>query len=214
LPTKALLGVQLVCTLAILAFVPGNWAKLLLFIVVWGVTFGAILRAELILYASVSAAFSLMDMMAVRQGAFRFASPNVAGLPVWEFFMWGFYVVHCIRFLGGSPPRGPLSLAVGLATLFALPFMSLTDPWWLFAASGALLLAILFFFHERADFAYLGYMLAIGALVEYTGVWSGQWSYPGNPLGGVPLWFATMWGGVGVFARRLFVPLLRPNPDR
>ena len=59
------------------------------------------------------------------------------------------------------------------------------------------------------DFAYVAYMVILGALIEYTGVWAGQWSYPENPPGGVPLWFITMWGGVGLFTRRLVLPLMR-----
>jgi len=42
-------------------------------------------------------------------------------------------------------------------------------------------------------------------------VHSGQWGYPGNPPGGVPLWFITMWGGIGLFMRRLIVPILERN---
>jgi hypothetical protein len=71
------------------------------------------------------------------------------------------------------------------------------------------------FFHEKLDLAYAGYMILVGALIEYTGVWSAQWGYPGSPPGGVPLWFITMWGGVGLFTRRLVLPILRrysPHP--
>jgi hypothetical protein len=51
-------------------------------------------------------------------------------------------------------------------------------------------------------------MVLLGAVVEYTGVNAGQWSYPGDVPGGVPLWFATMWGGIGLFFRRLILPLV------
>ena len=44
----------------------------------------------------------------------------------------------------------------------------------------------------------------------------GNWSLapggddgPGDPPGGVPLWFITLWGGVGLFLWRLALPLLR-----
>ena len=47
------------------------------------------------------------------------------------------------------------------------------------------------------DVAYAGYMAALGALIEYVGVWTGQWHYPGQHFGGVPLWFLPMWAGVG-----------------
>jgi hypothetical protein len=54
----------------------------------------------------------------------------------------------------------------------------------------------------------------LGALIEYTGVWTGQWHYPGRHLGGVPLWFLPMWAGVGLFTRRLVLPLSRSPTHR
>ena len=211
---RILLGLQLVLTLALLALVPGGWAKLLGFLICWLLTFGAIRRRELFIYISVSALFSLMDIMAVRQGVFRFYAPDFLGLPVWEFFMWGFYVFHCMRLLGGAVPRVSRFAVVALAVLFAIPFMTLTDSWMLLAASGAVLAIALAFFHERADLVYVGYMIIVGALIEYVGVWSGQWRYPGDPIGGVPLWFISMWGGIGLFTRRLIVPLLHANSSQ
>jgi len=198
----------LALTLAVLAFVPGGWLKLLGLLLSWALTFGAVTIPELFAYLSVSALFSVMDIAAVRQGVFRFSSPDFLGLPVWEYFMWGFYVLHSLRMLNGPLPRGSLWLALALGILFAAPFVTLADPWMLLAASGAVLALALAFFRERTDWFYLGYMIAVGTAIEYTGVWSGQWGYPGNPPGGVPLWFVTMWGGVGLFTRRLVVPLL------
>lgn len=209
-----LLGLQLPMTLASLAFVPGGWPKLVAFLLCWALTFGRITKPELLTYVLVSVLFSVMDISAVRQGAFAFDSPDLLGLPMWEFFMWGFYVLHCLRLLGGNTPDASRLTVVVLAVLFAVPFVVLNDPWQLLAASASVLAIALGFFHEREDFAYLGYMIFLGALVEYCGVWSGQWHYPGEPLGGVPLWFATMWGGIGLFTRRLILPLLRVGLTR
>ncbi len=149
-----------------------------------------------------------MDIMAVRQGVFRFHAPDYLGLPVWEFVMWGFYVLHTQRMLRGPTPEGALWKVIALALLFAVPFVTLTDSRLLLLASGVLLALALAFFHERWDWRYVGYMIALGAMVEYAGVWSGQWSYPADPIGGVPAWFATMWGGVGLFTRRLLLRLV------
>ncbi len=212
--TRVLLGIQLALTLALLALAPGGWAKLVALLLCWALTFGAITRLEVFIYVLVSALFSLMDIMAVRQGVFRFNSPDFLGLPIWEFFMWGFYVFHCLRFLGGPVPRVSRLAVVALAVLFAVPFVTLSNPWMLLAASAAVLAITLAFFHERGDLAYLGYMIVVGALVEYSGVWSGQWRYPGDPIGGVPLWFISMWGGVGLFTRRLIVPLLHADSSQ
>lgn len=182
--------------------------KLLGLLICWGLTFRAISAREAIAYFVVSALFALMDILAVRQGVFRFNAPDYLGLPVWEYVMWGFYVLHAIRMLGGSIPRGSLRPAVALGVVYALPFVTIADGAMLLAASSAILVVALLVFRDRADWLYAAYMTAVGAAIEYTGVASGQWGYPGNPLGGVPLWFVTMWAGVGLFARRLVVPLL------
>jgi hypothetical protein len=128
---------------------------------------------------------------------------------VWEFFMWGFYVLHLIRMVDGPAPAGKPWLPLGLAIAFAIPFSTIADAQLLLLATAIILGVALAFFHERLDLAYTGYMILVGALIEYTGVWSGQWGYPGDPPGGVPLWFVTMWGGVGLFTRRLVLPILR-----
>jgi hypothetical protein len=205
---KSLLFLQLIATLAILAFVPGNGWKLAAFIATWIVTTRRISTKELVCYIGVCVLFSAMDIMAVHQRVFFFSHPDIAGLPIWEFFMWGFFVLHTLRMLNGPPsPTAPLR-ALPFAILMALPFMTIADQLWLMiAASGALAVGLVFF-HEQDDLKYVGYMMLIGALFEYTGVWSNQWSYPGNPIGGVPFWFVAMWGGVGLYARRLLSPLL------
>ena len=79
----------------------------------------------------------------------------------------------------------------------------------LFAVTATLLVIGLLLFHEPQDLAYTGYMILLGAAIEYTGVYSGQWGYPGEPLGGVPLWFITLWGGVGLLLRRLVLPFVQ-----
>ena len=205
---KVLLTLQLVLTLAVLALVPGGWLKLAALLLCWAATFRTVTKPELVAYCGVSGLFSVMDIMAARQGVFAFDAPDYLGLPVWEFFMWGFYVLHALRMLDGSSPKGSPWRPGAMGLLFAVPFASIADPWLLLAASGSALALTLAFFHERDDWMYVGYMVVVGALVEYVGVWSGQWHYPQSPPGGVPLWFVTMWGGVGLFTRRLLVPLL------
>jgi hypothetical protein len=110
--------------------------------------------------------------------------------------------------LGGDAPEGQRATAWILALLYSAAFAGIPDQDLLLVASGTLLVVGLILFHEPLDLAYTGYMVLLGAAVEYTGVWSGQWYYPGNPAGGVPLWFVTLWGGVGLFLRRLVLPIL------
>ena len=204
------LALQLLLTLAVLAWLPGNLVKLVALLAVWIATFRRWTAREFFIYVVVCLLFSVMDVMAVRQGVFRFVAPDFLGLPAWEFFMWGFFVLHALRVLRGPAPNGALRTALLVGVGCAVPFVTIAEPWLLFAVSAAMLAFALCFFHDTWDFTYVGYMVALGALVEYAGVWSGQWEYPAAPPGGVPFWFVTMWGGVGLFTRRLALPLLRP----
>jgi hypothetical protein len=66
-------------------------------------------------------------------------------------------------------------------------------------------------YHAPRDLAYVAYFAALGAAGECVGVHSGQWSYPTPPAWGVPFWFLIMWGGVGLFARRLIQRWVYPD---
>jgi hypothetical protein len=205
---RAVLVAQLLATAAVLAWVPGNATKLAIMLVIWAIGFGRITRAELALMLCINAIFVAMDIATLKQGTFRFTSPDLFGLPYYEFLMWGFYVLNAIRFLGADPPQRSVVWAIGLVILFALPFSLIHDYGLLFLASAVVLAIGIGFFHERRDIAFVAYMIFIGVIIEYIGVWSGQWVYAGPTLGGVPLWFATMWGGVGLFIHRLALPLM------
>lgn len=195
-------------TLGILAFVPTNIAKLLALMILWTATFWPLSRTELAFAGVVCVFFTGMNAAALKQGIFSFSDPDVLGMPVYEVFMWGFYLLHTKRVIGGPAPEGRRAVAWTLALLFALAFATLTDPQILLGATSLVLLVALYFFHEPLDLAYAGYMVLLGVAIEYTGVLSGLWFYPGDPLGGVPPWFITMWGGIGLFLRRLALPIV------
>jgi len=203
-------AVQLAATLLVLSLRIENVLKLAAFAAIWALTFRRVSPREIVCFLVVSTLFSLMDIMAVRQGVFAFSHPDVAGLPVWEYFMWGFLILHILRTLDGPAPAPRWRLALPLAALFALPFGSLSNPWMLLAASACVLALSLVLFHETRDIYYVAYTVLLGAAFEYVGVWSGQWQYPRHPIGGVELWAVTMWAGIGLFARRLVLPLLSP----
>jgi hypothetical protein len=152
--------------------------------------------------------FTGMNAASLGQGIFAFTDPDVLGMPVYELFMWGFYLLHTKRLLDGSVPQGRRSAVWILALLYSAAFATIPDAPLLLAVTGALLVIGLALFHEPLDLAYTGYMILLGAAIEYTGVHSGQWHYPGDPLCGVPFWFVTLWGGVGLFLRRLVLPIL------
>ena len=206
---RALL-LQLLGTVLVLGWVPGNGVKLAVMVVIWVIGFGGLSPVELAAAGLVNLLFVGMDEAALRQGIFQFRHPDAIGLPVYEFFMWGFFILHAINFLDG-PQANPRRIlrSLGLATVFALCFPAITDPLLLAVAAGGVLAASLVILREPADLAYTIYMAAVGALVEYVGVGTGQWSYPHAPAGGVPVWSFAMWGGVGLFSRRLLVPMLQ-----
>jgi len=199
---------QLAATAAVLGWLPGNVIKLAVMVVLWGITFRRISSRELIIMAGVNVVFSLMDLGALHSGVFRFRRPDLLGLPVYEYFMWGFFTLHGLRFVGRMPETPRLTLSVVLAVLFAVPFATVTQPTLLFCTSSIVLIASLTLLREPVDFAYTGYLIAVGCVIEYVGVWTGQWTYPGSPPGGVALWFIPMWGGVGLFISRLLAPLI------
>jgi hypothetical protein len=208
---RLVLLLQVPASLLIVAAFPGNWAKLGALLVLWILTFRTLTKSEWILYVAACGFFTVMNALSLRQGIFAFTAPDALGMPVYEFFMWGFYLLHVKRLLDGPAPQGTprqTGLVWTLALLYAGAFAALADPNILLTATGVLLAVGLLLFHERLDLSYAGYMVLLGAAFEYTGVLSGQWAYPDHPPGGVPLWFVTLWGGVGLFLRRLVLPLL------
>lgn len=201
---------QLLITVIALGWVPGNALKLAIMFPAWLIGFGRLSHSELILMLLADAIFTGMNAAALSRGLFRFTQPDLLGMPLYEFLMWGFYILHTSRFVGIVRER-PLRIttALVLAVLFSLPFSLTADPMLLLLLSGVVLAASIIFFHGSRDLASAGYMVFVGAIIEYVGVSTGQWSYPHPPLGGVPPWFITMWGGVGLFSHRLLVPMLR-----
>jgi hypothetical protein len=198
---------QLAATIAVLGWIPGSPTKLVLMALIWLIGFGRVAAVEWGLMAAVNLMFISMNLAALKRGIFAFDHPNLLGMPIYEYLMWGFYVLNTIRFLDGAPPRGRTIIAVTVAGVFAASFATIAAPVLLLLVSGAVLALAVGLFHDKMDLAYAGYMAALGAAVEHVGVSTGQWHYPGQPWGGVPLWSLTMWAGVGLFTRRLVVPL-------
>ncbi len=188
--------------------VPGNYVKAVAFCVLWLITFNPLVFQEIILFFSVCSVFSVLDVMAVKQGVFYFKNPDFLGIPVWECLMYGFYVLHGLRLLGGPQPKTNKIVAGMFAVGFALSFSCIADQSLLTYVTFALMGLSLIFFHERYDLIYVGYFVLMGAVIEYVGVGFGIWGYPGVHVIGLPLWFITMWGSIGLFLRRLILPIL------
>ena len=207
-PPLLLLLLQVPLVMAILAFVPTNLGKLGALLVLWALSFGRLTRVEAVFFAVVCVFFTGMNAASLAQGIFAFTEPDLLRMPVWELFMWGFYLLHTRRVLGGQAAHDRRPAVWALALAYSAAFSTIHDGDTLLAVTGVLLATGLVLFHEREDLAYTGYMILLGALIEYSGVLSGNWVYPGDPPGGVPLWFITLWGGVGLFLRRLVLPIL------
>jgi hypothetical protein len=210
--TRLRLLFQVLATVATLGWVPGNPAKLMTMVVIWLLGFGRIRAAELVAMAAVNLLFVLMNQAALKQGTFVFDDPDLLGMPAYEFLTWGFYTLHTMRFLNGPPPQGRWIIVAGATGAFAVPFGTIADPNFLSLVSASMLVVFFAVYHEPMDFAYAGYMAVVGELVEHVGEATGQWHYPGQPWGGVPLWLLPLWAGIGLFTRRLVLPLVRqPN---
>jgi hypothetical protein len=199
-------ALQVLGTLLILGWLPTNFGKLAALLLLWALTFRNLSGREWAMIAILCLFFSINDMIVVSQGHFRFNHPDWKGLPVWEFFMWGFYFLHTYRFLRGPVPAAPRTSTWILLLLFGASFSVIANPNWLFLVAGALLAVTLWLQADRQSWRYAGYMACLGTAVELLGVHTGLWAYPGHPWAGVPLWFLPMWAGVGVFSRSVFLP--------
>lgn len=211
---RVTLLVQVGTTAAALGWVPGNLFKLIVMAGIWAIGFQRLSVRELLVMAGVDGLFSLMDMGALHSGVFRFRHPDLLGLPIYEFFMWGYFTLSALRFIGRAPATPRLVPSLALAVAFAIPFATVTQPATLFCVASLVLIVALAVLREPVDFAYTGYLIAVGCIIEYVGVWTGQWEYPGPPPGGVALWFIPMWGGVGLFTGRLLAPIVKRNGSR
>lgn len=206
--TLLLLILQIPASLLIIAFVPTNFGKLAAFLVLWTLTFSGFNKLDLIFYIGACFFFTAMNAASLKQGIFIFSNPDLLGMPIYEIFMWGFYLLHLKRVLGGAAPNGRRILVWLLALSFTAAFAVISNSKILTIVTGILLIIGLSMYHEPLDFSYTIYFILFGAAIEYVGVHSGQWFYPGAPMGGVPLWFITLWGGVGLLMRRLVIPIL------
>lgn len=202
-------AVQLLGTLIVLAFVPGSVGKTVALLAIWGITFRRLSLPESVFVAVVCIFFTVMNAASLQQGIFAFTDPDFLGMPLYEVFMWGFYLLHVRRVMGGDAPQDHKPPVIwALAILYAAAFALMANPTLLLLVTTGLLAIGLVLHHTRRDLAFVGYMIFLGALIEYVGVHSGQWYYPDDPWGGVPLWFITLWGGVGFFLHRLALPLI------
>jgi hypothetical protein len=204
-----LYGGQVLGSVLILALPVANLIKLALFLMFWAVTFGRLTRREWVAAVLVYIGFTALDLGTVHQSGFYFVHPDFGGIAAYAPLIYVFLFLHTMRVLSGPIPQTrPPWLAWAMALLFCGPFLMTAQTDRLFWITGAILGVALVCFHEKFDVLYTLYLIILGTLIEHTAVASGQWGYPQTPWGGVPLWSITMWGGIGLFVRRLLYPLV------
>lgn len=201
-------ALQLAGTLLLLAFAPHGPLKAVLLLAWWALSLRPFLNPrELGLFVFACCLFTFLNAQALANGIFAFGHPALWGMPYYEIFMWGFYITWVKRSLAAPRVRGLEIWAIVFCLSFALVFALISHPVWLLLASGLCLVFGLIRYHDKWDILTVLLMVGMGAGVEYTGVLSGEWSYPPQPsLGTVPPWFITMFGGVGLAFRRVAQP--------
>jgi hypothetical protein len=202
---RSLAAAQITFTLAVLAFVPGNFAKLALLLIGWILTFRQLTRKEWMAVIAINIIFVLNDIGAIKNGFFLFNEPDALGLPVWEFFMWGFYLLHLARLF--PPKQIPVVdvKVIVLAVVFSVLFAVVPDRSLLLALTVLVLTITLGLYRCREDFIYCAYMMLIGIAFEFVGIYFRLWSYPERNYWTALLQFEVMWGASGVFFRRLLI---------
>lgn len=189
-----------IATAAIMVLVRNNFLALALFLCLWAAPLKFYRKNDLWFFIIGFLSFLFLDMIVVAKGVFSFARPDFLGLPVFEPFLWGFYLVT-INKIGGSeeifPRRNIFCILILLALLSS--YLIFRNNLSIFLTQAAILAIVSLFWHKKSDISYTIIAVVMGAIVEYVNVACGNWFYPG---GGVPVWFLTFWAAVGLLDNR------------
>lgn len=198
---------QLVGTFLIVYFFPYGVLKMFVLLLFWWLMFRPLSFSERVMFTLTSVFFVVMDIVVVMQGKLVFQEQILLGVPAWEFFMWGFTVLHAKR-IAVKAEFPAISLpATGLLLLYIIVFSLPLNDIVLFIVSAVILLIGLLFRHDALILRHTAYMLVLGCLYEATGVYFGLWSYPGShAVIPIPPWFTTMWAGAGFFLAAVVWP--------
>lgn len=126
---------QLLVSVLLLTLLPGNLCKAAGLLCWWALTFRRVTWAEAACFAAFSALFVAMNWLSLRNGIFAFRDPDWLEQPVWEFGMWGFYLLNTQRALHGPVPRADWQ-AWAFAVAFGVCFSVVRDPHLLLASAG------------------------------------------------------------------------------
>jgi len=205
--TQAKFIVQYFLTVLILVLPIENILKTLLLLSTWIVTFWPLRIKELALFIIVNIIFTFSNAGAISQNVFLFKNPDIAGLPYWELFMWGFYFLHVYRMQFDDRKPDPFQWrSVTLSILFAISFS--LPPSYTLVVTTLMFAIILITFHTRNDVRFALHMIILGTFLEYMGVHFQQWYYPKEYVGGVAYWYVNLFGGAGILFYRVGIPLM------
>lgn len=175
----------------------------MLLLPMWWILFSGLRKAELIGFVVINLLFIVSDIGAIQNGFFKFTAPDFAGLPVWEFFMWGFYLMHTHRMFPSKVAKSLDFKLLFLAIIFSQLFAIIPNREILLASTSAVLAITLFFYSQQDDILYCAYLMLLGVATEYVGIKFNLWSYPEKDFNSALVQFVIMWGATGIYFRHI-----------
>jgi hypothetical protein len=200
---------SLIITIIVIHFIDQTFITLTILLALWFFIFCPWNKAEIIIFIIASVFFLGQNYAVLKADGFSFKHKDLLLMPYYEPFLWGFYYLNIKRFIS----EGAEAVTFDKKSVFGLFLTALAFS--IFSKnSNALFMATLLstgvlfiMFHERFDFYYGAYALALGFVIELFGVSTELWAYPEPDFLGIPYWFATMWISVGILGRRFLIPL-------
>ena len=166
--------------------------------------YGAFTKEEMYLFIGVNLFFTFMNYMSIINGIFAFTQPDLIGLPWYEFFMWGIYVIHLKRiteiFFKDEFKAYQTSLVDFVCVGLVIVVFSLCKD----KSSVTifpLIINIFYLFAKKSKFITCSYFyfIAIGGILELVGTNGGQWTYPQPDFYGVPFWYVNVFGSFAIY---------------
>jgi len=152
----------------------------------------------------------ILNLLAVQNGVFTFAEQNVFGMPFYEYFMWGIYILFGYRHLIQSRYTKIQWHTWIAIVFFSIAFFGLQEHSLLKTVStGFILFIATLFSYDKNEIRSVLFFIILGMSIEFVGVYFGQWSYGTDEINlfDVPLWLVSFWGGVGFVFYRVITPL-------
>lgn len=199
--------IQLLITVLIFCFFPEGLSKPIALLTWWLISFEKISKQELLLFIVCAMSFSLLNFPAIQKGVFVFQEQNLVGMPFYEYIMWGFYILFGYKHLPLNAYT-KIEWHTWVVILFFIIFFFGFSENVLFKTifTSLILFGALLIYRTKKDVYAVLFFMILGIVIEFSGVYFKQWSYPDLHMTvvGVPLWSISFWGGIGF----LFIELL------